>query len=183
MIGVFVGAMLGLAAGAGSCKIWQPRSFLCSALQAPALLLAAAHVARGSMPRLSRFHPRCPAARSSHQLAAHLPASARVPLTSPPSHTAGANGHLFNNPFYLSGMTVLLVAAFSLLAPVPDFRYMLTMVSCECQGSIFLFCFVVCFRFATCCCCSRLCRSTGARPRLAPQQSADCRQSPVAHTL
>lgn len=44
---------------------------------------------------------------------------------------AGANGSLLNNPYFLTGMTVLLVAVFSLPAPVAEFRYSLCMIACE----------------------------------------------------
>lgn len=43
---------------------------------------------------------------------------------------AGANGNLLNNPYYLSGMIVLLTAFFSLPAPVAEFRYTLCMIAC-----------------------------------------------------
>lgn len=56
------------------------------------------------------------------------------PLTSHlccPACPAGANGRLLENPYYLTGMVVLLVFFFSLGAPVAEFRYSLCMISCK----------------------------------------------------
>ncbi|PRW60354.1 riboflavin kinase isoform B [Chlorella sorokiniana] len=42
---------------------------------------------------------------------------------------AGANGRLLENPYYFTGMVVMLVFFFSLPAPIAEFRYSLCMIS------------------------------------------------------
>lgn len=62
-------------------------------------------------------------------------AACRLPcltaLVCPPSCPAGANGRLLENPYYLTGMVVLLAFFFSLGAPVAEFRYSICMICCK----------------------------------------------------